>query len=102
MKIDKFIESHKIKPSLAAGFRAHMHRFGDAKLDDKQVIAEFEKFAGIKPDGSSVQPKPVHRKPTSTPPPQTPTGDTQTGPDANAVSGDDSESSRSKKNSRGK
>jgi hypothetical protein len=60
ISIQAFIESQKIRPSLAAGFSEHMKRYGSQKFASSKLHEEFCRFAGQHPDGTCLRSKPKH------------------------------------------
>ncbi|EMN91025.1 hypothetical protein [Leptospira weilii] len=55
MKADEFIQKHKIRPALAVGFKEHLRLDPESDIEEDYLTATFQEFAGVKPDGSSLE-----------------------------------------------
>ncbi|WP_078127204.1 hypothetical protein [Leptospira alexanderi] len=55
MKADEFIQKHKIRPALAAGFKEHLRLDPESDLTEDYLTATYHEFAGVKPDGSPLE-----------------------------------------------
>ncbi|EKN89909.1 hypothetical protein LEP1GSC034_1005 [Leptospira interrogans str. 2003000735] len=52
MKANEFIQKHKIRPALAAGFKEHLRLDPESDLTEEYLTAHFQEFAGVNLDGS--------------------------------------------------
>ncbi|AXR64511.1 hypothetical protein [Leptospira mayottensis] len=54
MTANEFIQKHKIRPALATGFKEHLRLDPDSDIEEDYLTVMFQEFAGVKPDGSSL------------------------------------------------